>query len=329
MLAIFRTNQLIVGFLLLFYVVLLRFPVFLVPPAWEPHSIGILTDWLYQWIGNKGGVADIVAIIVLFVQAIILNGIVNQHRLAKEVTLFPGVFYIMIASLFPEFTHLSPLLLANTFYIIALGELMATYQRNTCADRIFNAGFWIGVASLFYFSYIVFLILGFISLLTMRAFRVSETLTLIIGAIVPYFLLGVGAFWFDGLNVFIQKQLSENLAFLDLNIPLEWSLYAQAGVIGLLIIVVLLSFRTYTSKQNIQTQKKLSILYWAIIIPLFSLLIQNNIQFEHLLMLAVPLGIFLSLNFVNMPRQWAETLHLIMVIAVIVWHFKPYFILPG
>lgn len=327
MLELFRTNQLALSILLLFYVVLLRFPVFIVPDTFSVQAAGIWSWAVYDWLGGASGrTPDIVAMILLFLQSVYLNQIVIKHRLARNISLFPGVFYILVASLFPEFNHLSPLLMANTFYIIALGELMEIYKRNTSADRIFNAGFWIAVASLFYFSYLSLLILAIIAIFVMRAVRISEVLTLLSGAIVTYFLASLYYFWNDRLVEFIHIQFTKNIGFIDLQIPLNWQLYAQIGLIGLLIIIVFFSYRSYTLRQNIQTQKKLSILSWAIITATISLLVQSNIGFDHLLMIAVPLGVFLSLNFINMSARWAETLHLLLLIAIIVWQFKPLFL---
>ena len=327
MLELFRTNQLAISILLLFYVLLVRFPVFIVPDIYELGSAGVWSLALYDWLGGASGfLPDLVAAVVLFFQAVYINQIIYKHRLARTTSLFPGVFYIIVASLFLEFNHLSPLLLANTFYIIALGELMEIYKRKTCADRIFNAGFWLGVASLFYFSYLVFLLLGIIAIFIMRAARLKEIMALISVVIVIYFLAGVYYFWYDQFGQFLHLQFVASTAFLDLIINANWQNYLIIGVVGVLLLLTFFSYSSYTIRQNIQTQKRISIISWAIIIAGFSFLVQSQIQIDHLLIFAVPLGIFLSFNFINMSARWAETLHLLLLIAVIVWQFKPFYL---
>ncbi|MFK7935766.1 MAG: hypothetical protein AB8G22_19795 [Saprospiraceae bacterium] len=328
MLELFRTNQLALSILLLFYVLLVRFPVFIVPDSYAVGAAGMLSLAVYDWLGGaNGNLPNLVAAILLFLQAFYINQIVYKHRLARTNSLFPGVFYILTASLFIEFNHLSPLLLANTFYIIALGELMEIYKRKTCADRIFNAGFWLAVASLFYFSYLSLLLLGIIAIFIMRAIRINEILTLLSGSIVAYFLAGVYYFWQDRLSDFLQIQFVDNLGFLDLQVAMNWQNYLIIGVVGLFILLTFLNYSNYTIRQNIQTQKRISILSWAIITAAISFLIQSQVQIDHLLIFAVPVGIFLSFNFINMSARWAETLHLLLLIAIIVWQCKPFYLM--
>lgn len=327
MLELFRTNQLAISILLLFYVLLVRFPVFITPDTYVVGAAGIWSLAVYDWVGGASGfLPDLVAAVILFLQAVYINQIIYKHRLARTASLFPGVFYIIVASLCPEFNHLSPLLLANTFYIIALGELMEMYKRKTCADRIFNAGFWLGVASLFYISYLSLLLLCIIAILIMRAAHFSEMMTLVSGSVVIYFLAGIYYFWQEQLSTFLQIQFIENTSFLDIQIANNWQNYVIIGALVLLILLVFLSYAGYTIRQNIQTQKRISILSWAIIIGAVSFLFQGQIQIDHLLIFAVPLGIFLSFNFINMSARWAETAHLLLLVAVIVWQFKPFYL---
>lgn len=328
MLELFRTNQLAISILLLFYVFLVRFPVFIVPDTYVVVGAGIWSVAIYDMVGGSNGwIPDLIAVVLLFFQAVYLNQIIYKHRLARTPSLFPGVFYVITASLVPEFNHLSPLLLANTFYIIALGELMEIYKRKTCADRIFNIGFWLGIASLFYFSYLVFLLLGVVGIFVMRAMQFSELLTLISGSVVAYFLAGAYYFWDDRLDEFLQVQLVDSIAFLDVQIAAHWESYVTIGIVALLILIIFTTYSSHTIRRNIQTQKRISVISWGIAIAVLSFLLQHHIQIDHLLIFAVPIGVFLSFSFINMPARWAETLHLLLLVAIIVWQFKSFYLM--
>ncbi|NRA48840.1 MAG: hypothetical protein HRU12_06880, partial [Phaeodactylibacter sp.] len=126
--------------LLAFYILLVRGSVFFVPVDIIPQGAGPLSDWVYSMVGYNGLAPSILAMVLLLLQGFYLNYLAMEHRLAIEVSLFPGVFYVLICSLLPSFHYLSPVLMGNTFLLIVIGEVFATYKKNKAADHIFNIG---------------------------------------------------------------------------------------------------------------------------------------------------------------------------------------------
>lgn len=325
MLSIFRSNQLLWSILLIPYAAVLRLSVFLFEDGWEPASTGILSDWIYQWIGFTGVIPDSAAILLLFLQGALLNDMNADHRFADQVSLFPGLFYVMLCSMFPDFLHLSPLLMANTFYMLALTDLMAVYNRQQSAGYIFNAGLWIGIGSLFFFSYAVFILLAFVALNILRAFNFRERLMVLTGAVVPYLLTGLYYFWTDQWTGFLEQQIYENVAWLDFpSGRLNWRTYLKLGAFTLPLLTVLFSHNFYVSKKIIQERKKINILYWGMLISILILLFQSGVQIELLLILSVPLALLWSINLVNLPNNWAELIHLFFFLIIMILQYQPH-----
>lgn len=328
MLALFRTNQLLVGFLLIFYAGLLHIAAFVNPVDWQPLGYGVWSEWVYATIGASSFWPNITAMVLLTAHAIFINVLMANHRLADNVTNLPGLFYILIASALPEFLHLSPLLMANTFYLIALSELLKVYRNPSCPDTIFNVGFWIAIGSFFYPSYLIFTLFGLIGMNSLRAFRLREWLMLIAGAVVPYILLGVYFFWFDQLNRFIATQFYDNFAFLDFQKYTGNEFYFKLAFVDLFLLVAIFSSNLYVFKKIMEVQKKISVLYLALFISGFTLFFQADIQLDHFLIVAVPLGMMISINFEAMNKQWAEALHLLILLLIFFFQFQQ-FILPS
>lgn len=322
MLTLFRTNQLLASTLLVFYIALVRASVWLVPATWEPSGYGPLSEWVYSRIGYAGQTADIVAMALLLLQAFFLNYFISEHRLASEVSLFPGLFYILVSSMLPEFLHLSPLLMANTFFLIVLAEAYATYKQVDCAGRIFNIGFWTGVGALFYPSYLFLIVVGFVGLNILRAFKFRERLMLLTGLLAPFVLISVYYFWTDQFWVFWLERVPESFAFLDFRPTPNWLAFRSLAIFGILILVVLFSYRSYLFKQTMQVQRKVNILFWGLLATAFTLLIQADIGIGHLLITAVPVGIMLSFNFIRLPNRMAEVIHLLIVVVVVFLQFR-------
>lgn len=324
MLNLFRTNQIAFNLLLIVYILLIRGSAFIIEVPGEHYTgQGVLSDWVNGWAGTTGGWATTVGIILVFIQALLINVVVAKFRMATSVSLFPGLFYALLVSMIPEFLALSPALLANTFFILAFWELFESYRKNNVAGHIVNVGFWIGVASLFYFSGIVLLLLAVIGLSVLRAFRFKELIMLLIGFTVAYIAAMVYFFWNDQLGFFWQYYVLDSFVFWDFKLVATLSTYISLGMIVIVSLVVLGSFNSYFAKKNIQAQKNITVLYWGLFFCALSFLFQKNIQFYHFLVFMVPLGVLISFNFLKLKHQAAEAFHLLFFVAVLVWQFSP------
>lgn len=327
MLQLFRTNQIAFNLLLIVYILAVRIGAFFVEyPAIKVAEYGVLSDWTYQWVDYNSVWGIGVAAFLVFIQALMINIIVAKFRMANAVSLLPGVFYALLASMFPEFLMLTPALIANTFFLLAIWELFETYRRNEAAGSIVNVGFWLGIASLFYFSEITFLLLAIFGLSVLRAFRLREMLMILIGFVIPYFIASVYFFWNDQLGDFWQSQVVNGFSFLDFAFTWDMVNIIKIIALSILILIVLLSIGSYASKRSIQAQKNNTVLYWTIFIAAISFVFQANVPFYHLLLFIVPAGTLLSFNFLQLSPRIAEALHLLLLVGVIIWQFHPFWL---
>lgn len=322
MLSIFRTNQIPTSILLIFYIFLLWGSLFIVPVEWLPEAVGVFSQNILEWVGVHNWVNRGTAIFLLLFNATILNYIVSEHRIEYETTLFPGLFYVLISSAIPDFLHLSPILMGNTFLIFALLNLVKTYKKNHCAALIFNVGFWIAIASLFYFSFAVFVLWGLVCLGVLRAFKFSEWMMVLSGFFVPYLLVGTYHFWFDSFGEFWTQQVSQNISFLDFNSKNDITTNAELISFSLLILFSLGSAGVYNFKKNIQIQKKITVLYWLLFFAGLSVFFQANVTIAHFQIIAIPISTFLAMTFSNMTSRWAESFHFLLLVLILALQFK-------
>lgn len=323
MLSIFRTNQFFANILLFFYAAFLRLSLFIVPSEWASTSKGVWSNWVFHKIEMPSIQASILVILLVSIQGILINYIVNKYRMLKNVSLFPGAIYILLTSLIPDFLYLSPILMGTTFWIIALYQLFEVYKKYSCADNIYNVGFFTAVASLFYFSFSIFLLFVLFALSILRAFKVKESLMLLIGFITPYFLTFTYYYWNDKEAFFLQKQIYNNIAFLDFIPTDRFTLYIAAGLFSFLLLLTIFNYRSYGFRKNIRVQKNVDVLFIALMASVFTLSIQAGISIPHLLLLAVPLAVFLAISLEKMSPQMAEVVHLLLLVLALGWQFLP------
>ena len=325
MLSVFRTNQLSYNILLLFYTILLRSTTYIYPDLRQNpvNEGGFYTNYLIETLGSGFWINEIFIVLLLFFQAVWINYMIYEFRLAKEVSLYPGVFYLLICSNGLWLLPLSGVIIGNTFLIFAISTLLKTYRVPSCADVIFNIGFWVAISSFFELSNIVFLGFAIFGLNFMRAIKLKEILIVLVGFFTPYLLVGVYFFYFDKLGLFVQSHFGEHLSLSLLTINNNLWINISVAFIGLLLAYHILSYGEYFKKKNIQVQKRISVFFLFFLTTFFGIFFQTNTDATNILVLAIPLAIFSGFAFVDFKQRTASSLHWIWLVLVIVLQLGP------
>lgn len=325
MLGLFRTNQLILGVFLLGYALLLRLWLFFASgPVADHPEYTLLSGWFWRQINEPFWLPTLVTTVLIWLQAVLINSIVAQNRIAPEINLFPGLFYVMISSALPAFQEFSPLHLANTFIILAIGQVFRVYKQNRCIDHLFNAGLFIGLASLCYSPYILFLAPLLFGLNILRAYNSREWLATIIGGWLPLLWLGIFGYLSDNLGHYWATWLS-GFGFLNFSAQ-STRLYEWIGIISfaVLILIILFGYNTNMQKTIIEVRKKIDILYLSLFFGMIVTLFSDTVTTAHLLTVAFPASVLLSFVFTRMSKSAAELIHLFLLIGILLLHYLTY-----
>jgi hypothetical protein len=321
---LFRNNLFFNSLLLLPYTALIRIRSLLIPESYVPlENDSPLAKLFFEVIGTNPLVQSIIAILLIFIQAVLINRICIKHRLTHELTLFPGVFFVIWVSLFPELLVLSPALIANSFLIFAFYELFRTYKKPKASTHIFNVGFWISIAAIFYLPFISLILLGYVGIYTLRSFKWSERFQYITGIIVPFFWLGVWQLWVGNLRGVWQDFILENIQFFEsITRVLSGNLAWVLGILVLLISFVF-SYNQFTIKKSIQVQKKIDVYYWLMLCALVGLILINTPTHVYLIVLSLAVALFLSMYFLRVKnKMYGELIHIILIGIMYSMHFN-------
>lgn len=323
MLEIFRRNLFINSLLLLPYIFIVRIGTLINPVSVKlPQESNILQELIFNNITHPIA-QSICANLLIFVQAILINNICNKNKLAREITLFSGLFYVLFVSLIPENLPLSNALIANTFIILAVRNLFETYKNAQASAYIFNTGIMIGLASLYYYPYFTFLVFGIISLLMIRSFKIIEKFQFFIGFGIPYFLVSTYRYWYD--MPFADFNFIKSI-LLKLPILKADGLVVTYISIGVLMLGVVFSFINYgnlTAKKAIQSQKKIDIIYVFMLFCFMSMIVFETNIYTHLLTLAFPLATLTGISVSESKKViFYEFLHLFLLGLIFISQFK-------
>ena len=95
MLEFFRKNHFLNSLLLLPYTLLLRFASLLFAESWQGGNGGFVGLRTMDLAGSSALTQNLIAFFLVYIQAVIVNRLAIRNRLANEITLFPGLFYIL------------------------------------------------------------------------------------------------------------------------------------------------------------------------------------------------------------------------------------------
>lgn len=123
-----------------------------------------------------------------------LNGILF-HRTIKKFDLIPNLGYLpfmLFVSFFltsMELWSLSPALMGLSFILLAWSEIIYQQRGLTANDRVFLIGIYLGIGSLFFFSYTFFIIWAYYALIAFTGVNVRQLLLLLVGFVLPFLII--------------------------------------------------------------------------------------------------------------------------------------------
>jgi len=256
-------------------------------------SDGILFQWILKFLEPTGRSTSILypvlAFSLIFFQALMLTRFINSQRMMSHSTFFPGMAYMLITSLLPEWNYFSAPLIVNTILLFVLSGLFKIYNQSNAKGDIYNIGLALGIASFLFFPSITFIFWVFLALAVMRPFKLNEWILCMVGITTP--------FYFYAIYLFITDQWSwQHLwPYFSVGMPSIKQSVWLAGSAFLLVVPFLLG--GYYIQENlrrmlIQVRKGWSLLLLFLLGAIFIPFVNNTDTLENWVMAAVPFAAF-------------------------------------
>ena len=108
---------------------------------------------------------------------------------------FRGLGVVLVWGLCPAFHFFDPQLFTHLVLLLAIGALSSTYKGSSMEVARFNAGWWLGLASLLVPSYLIFIPCFIVGISIFRTADLRAIGQLLGGIVIAYFLAGTYAYW--------------------------------------------------------------------------------------------------------------------------------------
>jgi hypothetical protein len=254
---------------------------------------GALFDAILKFFQPAGRsnplIYSFLAFALLFLQAIVLTRFINSQRMMTRPNYLPGMAYLLITSLLPEWNYFSAPLLINSILLLVLSGLFRIYNQPNAKGTIFNIGLALGIAGFLFVSSLTFIVWILLALAVMRPFRLNEWLLCILGITTP--------FYFYAIYIFITDKWSWEafLPHISIGVPsLAQSAWLAASVF--LLMVPFLAGGYYVQdnlrRMLINVRKGWSLLLLYLLTALLLPFVNTSDTFENWVMAMVPMAAF-------------------------------------
>lgn len=284
---------------------------------------GILYQFILDILPENSLLYSVVSIFLVFFIAVLINRLVIKNRMANEITLLPGLFFILLVSLTPEMLVLSSIQFGLFFIVLAFLSLYKSYKKYSSEMLLFNSGLYIGIASLFNNNLIVFMIPVLLGYISIRTFNFREFLQLLSGLILVIYFYSFYLFWTGDSFTFSPFTYNSIKEIYSGNI----SINIISTIFITLVIICLLTYRSFIIKKSIQSQKKINIMFWFLLFSLLILWIFNKVNwYGYFSLIAFGLSYFTSAIFLRIKNKMiSEIVYVIIVFSILIYHFQFYF----
>lgn len=271
MLNFFKHNYLAQQIVVVVMAMVLWLPTFIMKPELSTGENNIpLYNMLISLFSFSPIIVKIIAFAVNVVSIFLFNSMLSANRLMNKTSSVGALAFLLMVCSCPEL-HLSlPFIFACPFILMAMHTMFLIYQTDTPENYMMNIGYFIALASMFYYPSMYLMIWVLISFLIMgfkeiRYLLLPITAFLIINAIV----IGI-TFIFGDVNILLD---SYSTFFNDISFSFDLTVGNKifllvSSVLFLISIVRIFGGRNSDNASNVRKREGV-----AIVLTLFSVFI--------------------------------------------------------
>jgi hypothetical protein len=283
----------------------------MIPADTYAHVSPLFQPLISQGISNH--TAILINFAVVLIICFLLLQINARYAFVKERTFLPAFLFFVIIYALPELKIIQPVFIAGLFLVLCIRSIFASFEKKEAIRNAFDAGFFIGVAGLFYFYSILFVFLIPFSLSILRNnLSWRDTFTSFVGMLLPWVFFFSAYFIANNpmvpVNYVLDSFIVKEKSFL-IHLPIQIYLAYLMIIITICSVFILKQY----GLKNISVRRYFKILFLFFMAAL-AMLFSPHVSTEILVFLTIPLT-FLITNYLIFIRRrvWAELFLYLMV----------------
>ncbi|MEM9051143.1 MAG: DUF6427 family protein [Bacteroidota bacterium] len=256
---------------------------------------GPATDALMGWFGGSEILRRIVGMVLITVNAAILNSLYNRHDFATNENHYPALIYLFLVGINFDNIDIQPALFASLFILLALRRLLLVYRAENVLSIGFDSALFLSLGILFYPPAAILMLLPWLVFIQVRPFNLKEWVVPFTG--IALVAIYVFSYYFLGEHSFVPYEFFDLGIdqFTLLNSETSWFYYLLLICLLLLTIIGLASFLKEVPKSNLRKKSTKYIFLWLTLLlgigTLYSIFLEAGVS-NNFVLLAIPFSVF-------------------------------------
>lgn len=326
MLKFFRHNYIAQLIAIVLLLVALWIPAFV--SQLHDTAVGLPTTPLYNLIAglfdSSSSAMTVLTFVVFSLCVLFFNSMLSVNQLVTRNSSIGAFVFVLCLCCVQIQDEYYPFILANTFIMMAMQTIYLIYQVEKPEAYLMNSGFFVAIASMFYYPAIILIIWVLLSLIIMDIKELKHFLIPVFGFLFPYFVLFVCFYFNHSLNDRLQDYA---LAFNDLG--LEKLGLTIMGTIALILVFVfmglsLMMIKSGNADNSVATRKKVNVTLWLFGFSFIMLFMQKPVVCNGLIFMVLAVVVSMALCYVKKSKI-VDIALIILMLAIIANQYLPLF----
>ena len=272
----------------------------------------VVTNYSLFVLDMHSGLAALFKWLITLFLVFLLDFIVSKNNLTQRNSYAILVFALLLG-IFPEALRHTDLLLSNLFIVFSLRRLISLHTKLNIKKKLFDAAFWIALATLFYFWSILFFVLVIVALIYYSQNDFKNVIVPFIGtATVLILLLVYNIIMYD---VYFKPSDFERYLSLDFTAYNTKASILKLTVLFSTFVWTLFYYFRIIPDKNKKLKPSYFIIAWASVIALLIAVISPIKNGSEYLFLLVPFSIIMANYMEMLSERWFKQIFVALLIV--------------
>lgn len=313
LLRIFKTSQPLSWLLIVIFTIALRLILFLTFYI-EPQAViydSFTSNFLFEFAHNSPYISHFSATLIVIFSGFYFN------QIAQNITIVKGIHYIILLftgifmSFQPANLVVTPMIWAVPILLYSFSLILNQSKGDISLVPVFNAAFFVGLATLIYLPSSILLVILFFALTYLNKVTWRHYVVAIIGIGTTWLFHDIIAYSLGNLD-WMKINYWPNLIS-RFNYHNYAPLYSTGIIIGLIILQSAIYFKT-SSRSIMRIHKALTLNYWYLALTAISTGFFVDAANDVIGLTIIPISILFSVFHLEVKKWWMSDLTFIILI---------------
>jgi hypothetical protein len=291
-------------------------------PFFQDETANLLYIPVRFFTGYFPWMPGLLALTVVLVMAFLVMYINNRYSILQQRTMLSFLLFVLLVSGVPWMQVMHPVYPGALFFLLAIFRLFSAFDRIKSYSAAFDAGFFLGMGSLFYFNLFVLLPAFIVGIgILAREPRWREFLLVVTGFLLPFVFALSYAYLSDQFLEFL-KVLERGVVTPNDHFKDHPLLQLFTGYLTLLTLLGSVKILQQYDSLKVSTRRYYIVFFLLFISSLAGILLIPAVSLEMVVIAAIPVTFLMANFFLTMKKRfWGEFWFILLLSLVIVMQF--------